>query len=333
MKIKKRITVLLIMVLCLGFFTSCASTEIKDSETAAALTTFRIASLKGPTTIGMLKLMKDTEDGTAKHNYQFEMCGTADEVIPKLVNDELDIALLPCNIASILYNRTKGAVQVAAINTLGVLYVVESGNTVQSVKDLAGKIVYSTGKGTTPEFTLNYILNENNIDPEKDISIEYKSEATEIAAMLKNAENTIAVLPQPYVTVVQTQNEKVRVALSLTEEWDKVNTESSMVTGVVVVRKAFAEENLLAFNDFLNEYKASTEYVNANVEEAADWVESYGIVPKASVAVKAIPACNITYIDGNDMKAKVNGYLEVLFDANPKSIGGALPKDDFYFNR
>ncbi|MGI6250628.1 MAG: ABC transporter substrate-binding protein [Anaerolineaceae bacterium] len=327
------ITVLLSVVLCLGIFAGCAATETKEPDSAAPVTTFRIASLKGPTTMGMVKLMKDSEGDSAKHNYQFEMFGTADEVVPKLVNGELDIALLPCNLASILYNRTEGAVQVAAINTLGVLYIVESGDTVHSIQDLAGKTVYSTGKGTTPEFALNYILNKNGIEPGKDINIEYKSEATEIAAMLKDAENTIAVLPQPYVTAVQMQNEKVRVALSLTEEWDKVSKESSLVTGVVLVRKTFAEENALAFSEFLDEYKASTEYVNANVKEAAVWVESYGIVAKAPIAVKAIPACNITYIEGDDMKAKVSGYLEVLFNANPKSVGGALPKDDFYFNR
>ncbi|NLV74134.1 MAG: ABC transporter substrate-binding protein [Chloroflexi bacterium] len=329
---KKWITVLLAMVLCLGLFVGCAPTE-KGPAPTAAVTTFRIASLKGPTTMGMVKLMKDAEDASVKHDYQFEMYGTADEIIPKLVNGELDVALLPCNVASILYNRTEGAVQVAAINTLGVLYVVESGDTVHSIRDLAGKTIYSTGKGTTPEFVLNYILNANGIDPEKDITIEYKSEATEIAAILKDAENAIAVLPQPYVTVVQMQNDKIRVALSLTEEWDKVSTESSMVTGVVLVRKAFAEKNPLAFREFLDEYKASTEYVNAHVEEAAAWVESYGIVAKAPIAVKAIPACNITYIDGDDMKDKVSGYLEVLFNANPKSVGGTLPKDDFYFIR
>lgn len=333
---KRRTALLLILALCFGLLAGCAPAETEtppEEPEAAEVTTFRIASLKGPTTMGMVKLMSDAEQGTVKHDYQFEMYGTADEIVPKLVNGELDIALLPCNLASVLYNKTQGAVQVAAINTLGVLYVVESGDTVKSIADLAGKTVYSTGKGTTPEFALNYILKQNGIDPEKDLTIDYKSESTEIAAMLENAENAIAVLPQPYVTAVQMQNDKVRVALSLTEEWDKVSTESSMVTGVVLVRKALVEENPLAFSEFLDEYSASTEYVNANVEEAAQWVEKYGIVAKAPIAVKAIPACNITYIEGDDMKVKVNGYLQVLFDANPQSVGGALPEDDFYFTR
>jgi NitT/TauT family transport system substrate-binding protein len=333
---KKWFAFLLVLALCFGLLAGCGTTGTEDPEAepeVADLTTFRIASLKGPTTMGMVKMMNDAEEGAVKHDYQFEVFGTADEVVPKLVNGDLDIALVPCNLASVLYNKTQGAVQIAAVNTLGVLYVVESGDTVQSIQDLVGKTVYSTGKGTTPEFALNYILNQNGIEPGKDVNIEYKSEATEIAVMLENAENTIAVLPQPYVTAVQMQNEKVRVALSFTEEWDKVSPDSGLVTGVVLVRKAFAEENPLALSEFLDDYKASTKYVNANVEEAAAWVEKYGIVAKAPIAVKAIPACNITYIEGDDMKAKVGGYLQVLFDANPQSVGGALPEDDFYFKR
>jgi NitT/TauT family transport system substrate-binding protein len=151
--------------------------------------------------------------------------------------------------------------------------------------------------------------------------------------MLEQNENVIAVLPQPYVTAVQMQNDKVRVALDMTEEWEKVSTDSSLVTGVLLVRKAFVQENPIAFNEFLEEYKASTDYVNMNIEEAASLVEKYGIVAKAPIAVKAIPACNITYIDGSDMKSKISGYLKVLFDANPQAVGGALPEDDFYYQK
>lgn len=332
---KKQIAILLTMLLCLGILAGCTATgpSVPEEPEAAEVTTFHIASLKGPTTMGMVKLMKDADGGATKHDYQFEIFGTADELVPKLVNGELDIALLPCNLASVLYNKTQGAVQVAAINTLSVLYVVESGDTVHSIQDLAGKTVYSTGKGTTPEFAFNYILSQNGIDPQKDITIEYKSESTEIAAMLQNAEVTIAVLPQPYVTTVKMQNDKVRTALSFNEEWDKLGTDSSMVTGVVLVRKAFAEENPLAFNEFLDEYKASTEYVNANTEEVAEWIAEYGIVAKAPVAVKALPESSIVYIDGSDMKTKISGYLKILYDANPQSVGGALPEDDFYFSR
>lgn len=333
----KKITALLLtLLLCFGLLAGCGGTDREQPDVdlePAETTTFNIASLKGPTTMGMVKLMKDAEAGTAKHDYNFEIFGTADEVVPKLVNGELDVALLPCNLASVLYNKTEGALQVAAINTLSVLYVVDSGDTVKSIGDLVGKTVYSTGKGTTPEFSFNYILKENGIDPEKDLKIEYKSESTEIAAMLADSEDTIAVLPQPYVTTVQMQNEKVRLALSFNEEWDKVTEDSSMVTGVVVARKEFIEENAAAFAEFLEEYEASTVYVNENIEEAAEWIAEYGIVAKAPVAVKALPLSSIVYIDGADMKTKVSGYLKVLFDANPQSVGGALPEDDFYFSK
>ena len=220
----------------------------------------------------------------------------------------------------------------AAINTLGVLYVVTTGDDVKSVEDLKGKTVYSTGKGTTPEYVLNYILKENGIDPEKDLTVEYKSEATEVAAALQAAdEGAIAVLPQPYVTAAQSQIEGLNVALNLTEEWNKVSTDSDLVTGVLVASTEFIEQNEAAFEEFLKDYQASIEWVNSNTADAAELVANYGIVAKAPLAQKALPACNITYVDGAEMKTKLSGYLQVLFDQNPKAVGGAMPGDDFYY--
>lgn len=291
----------------------------------------KIASLKGPTTMGMVKLMSDSEKGETLNNYKVEMSGTADEIVPKLVKGEIDIAAVPCNLASVLYNKTEGKVKVAAINTLGVLYVVENGNTIKSIEDLKGKTIYSTGKGTTPEYVLNYVLAENGLKVDENVKVEYKSEATEIAAILAEEENAIAMLPQPFVTTAQSKNEKLRVALDMTEEWDKVQGDkgSTLVTGVIVVRNEFLESNKEAFNNFLKEYKASTEYVTSNLKEGAELIGKYEIVP-AQVAEKAVPFCNITYIDGNEMKDKVSGYLNVLFKQNPKAVGGKLPEEDFY---
>ncbi len=309
-----------------------APSSVSQPESAAEKTDFVIAGMKGPTTMGMVKLMSDAEAGTTRHNYQVDMYATAQEILPLMVKGEVDVAMLPANVASNLYNQTEGKVQVAAINTLGVLYVVENGDSVQSVADLKGKTIYSTGKNNTPEYTLNYILSQNGIDPASDVTVEYKSEATEVTAMLADAgEGAVAVLPQPYVTIACTQNENLRVALDLTEEWDKVNADSTLVTGVLVVNSDFAKENEAAFAEFLEDYEASIDYVNANVSEAAELVANYGIVPKAAVAEKALPACNIVYIAGEEMKTDLQGYLQVLYDQNPDSVGGALPGDDFYY--
>ena len=323
---------------CSGSVSEAVSSASATAEPTAApeaeapVTTFRIAGLKGPTTMGMVKLMSDAEAGETHQDYQVTMYGAADEVVPLLVKGDIDLAAIPANLAANLYNQTEGKVQVAAINTLGVLYVVTTGDDVKSVEDLKGKTVYSTGKGTTPEYVLNYILKENGIDPEKDLTVDYKSEATEVAAALQAAdEGAIAVLPQPYVTAAQSQIEGLNVALNLTEEWNKVSTDSDLVTGVLVASTEFIEQNEAAFEEFLKDYQASIEWVNSNTADAAELVANYGIVAKAPLAQKALPACNITYVDGAEMKTKLSGYLQVLFDQNPKAVGGAMPGDDFYY--
>lgn len=313
----------LMMLLCLA---GCASAETTEKVT------IRVGSLKGPTTMGVVKLMQDDADGLTANDYEFTMSGTADELTAMLMKPEaeLDIALIPCNLASVLYNKSEGAVQVVAINTLGVLYVVEAGESIQTIEDLRGKTICSTGKGTTPEYALNYVLSMNGIDPSKDVAIEFKSEATEVAAALTSGAADVAILPQPFVTAALSQNENLRVALSLTDEWAKVNEDSALLTGVAVVRKAFYEENSAAVENFLTEYAASTEYVNDHPAEASEWIADLGIVAKAPLAEKAIPSCNIVMITGEEMKTKVSGYLAALYDQNPAAVGGALPDDEFY---
>ncbi len=302
-----------------------AASQPQESEA------IQVAGLKGPTTMGMVKLMNDQEALEAPA-YQVTMYGAADEIVPLLTKGELDMAAIPANLAATLYQKTEGQVQVAAVNTLGVLYVVTTGGDVNSVADLAGKTIYSTGKGTTPEYVLNYILTENGIDPASDVTIEYKSEATEVLATLQNAgEGAVAVLPQPYVTAAQAQVEGLTVALDLTEEWNKIDPDSQLITGVLVVRSQFAQEHPEAVEAFLSDYQASIQWVTENTEEAAQLVADYGIVAKAPLAQKALPACNLTYLAGSEMKQALSGYLNVLYQQEPASVGGQLPDDAFYY--
>ena len=309
-----------------------ASSAASASEnTAASGEAMRIAGLQGPTTMGMVKLIKDQESMESPL-YSVTMYGAADEIVPLLTKGELDAAAIPANLAATLYQKTEGKIQVAAVNTLGVLYVVTTGDEVASVADLAGKTIYSTGKGTTPEYVLNYILTENGIDPAKDVTIEYKSEATEVLATLQSAgEGAVAVLPQPYVTAAQAQVEGLTVALDLTEEWNKIDPDSQLITGVLAVRSDYAQQHPEELEVFLADYRSSIEWVTANTADAAQLVAEYGIVAKAPLAEKALPACNITYMDGADMKQALSGYLDVLYQQDAASVGGALPGDDFYY--
>ena len=310
--------------------------EFDQQEQTAEPVDVNIAALKGPTAMGMVKFMDDVDKSEVDdENYNFQIAASADEVTPKLVQGELDIAAVPANLASVLYNNTKGQVQVLAVNTLGVLYIVENGETVQSAADLKGKTIYASGKGSTPEYALNYILTENGIDPAADVTIEWKSEHSECVAALANDPSGIAMLPQPFVTTAQTKNPNIRVALDLTEEWDKIQEnkeeKSALLTGVVVARSEFVKENPEAVANFLDHYKESVDYVNENTDDAAKLVGQYEIVTE-EVAKKALPECNIVCITGDEMKEQLSGYLQVLLDANAQSIGGALPEDDFYYS-
>lgn len=300
----------------------------KDSDEKIEI---KIAALKGPTGMGMVKMMEDAENGAAANDYKFTVVGEADVISTGLIKGDFDMAAVPCNLASVLYNKTEGQIKIAAINTLGVLYIVETGNEINTVEDLRGKTIYSTGYGTTPQYTLNYLLTINGIDPEKDVNIEYKTESTEVAALLENATDAIAMLPQPYVTTVMMNNDKVRVALDIEKEWTAQNPDGSgIVTGVVVVNKEFLENNPEAVESFMAEYNESAQYVNENIDEAAQLIEKFEIF-KAVVAKKAIPFCNITFISGQEMKTKVEAYLNVLNNQNPKAIGGEIPAEDFYY--
>lgn len=327
MKLRKTIAILLASLLALTLAMTSAGCSDAGKTDADVI---RIGGLKGPTSIGLVKLMEDNENNASVNNYDFTVAGSADELTPLLVKGELDMAAIPANLASVIYNKTEGAVQVLAVNTLGVVYIVEKGSAVNSIADLKGKTIYATGKGSTPEYTMRYILSQNGLDPDKDVTFEWKSEPTEVVALLIAGSGGIAMMPQPYVTVAQGSVEGLRIALDLTAEWNKLNSGSQLITGTLVVRKDFAEQHPLAIKSFLKEYKESTEYVNANVADAALMVEKFGIF-KAAVAEKAIPYCNITFISGEEMVTSLSGYLRVLYDANPASVGGNIDYTDFFY--
>ena len=275
-------------------------------------------------------------DSTNSSNeYTFEVSSAPDEVMAKLINGSVDIAALPTNVAAAVYNKSEQEISIAAINTLGVLHILERGDTIQSVSDLEGKTIYATGQGSTPEYVLNYILQKNNI---QHITVEYMAEHAELATALLSGDVNIALLPEPNVTAVLLKDNTIHQALDLTEEWNTTQLTNSLMPsqlamGCIVARKDFIQNNTDAFENFLKEYEESVNYINNNISEAAELVQKYGIMDSATAAEKAIPNCNIVFIANDEMKNALQGFYQILFEANPKSIGGALPNEDFYYTK
>ena len=300
------------------------------SVTALAQDTARVGSLKGPTSMGLVSFMNEAEtEDDEDVQFTFEMMAAADEVSAGFTSGDLDIALVPANIASILYNKTEGKVQVIDVNTLGVLYIVTADESIAGVADLKGKTIYSTGKGQTPEYVLNYLLEANGISQD-DVTVEFKSEATEVVSVLAQDESAIGILPQPFATAACKQNENLKEVCDLTREWDKTG-KGTLVTGVTIAKKDYIDANPEVIEEFLDEHEDSIEFAEEDTAKTAELVAAAGIVEKAPIAESAIPKCNLKYLDGEEMKTALGGYLEVLMEQNPESIGGSLPGDDFYY--
>lgn len=305
-----------VMLFSLAAFAACSKKQ-DDTE-------IRIAALKGPTGMGMVKLA----DKQNYPNYTVSIEASPDALNPRIISGEVGVAAVPVNLASVLYNKLDGDISVLAVSTLGVLYVVEAGSEVNSVADLAGKTVYATGQGATPEYILNYLLDKNGVAGS--VEVNYVGEHAALATMLANGSAEIGMLPEPNVTSTLAGNDDLRIALNLTEEWNKVCS-TELVQGVVIARKSFVNEHPEAIEQFLREYEKSSAFVNENIDEAAKLIVDAGILGNVEIAKKAIPNCNISFSKGEAMHKAVEGMLTVLFEANPKSIGGKLPDKDFYY--
>lgn len=325
---KKVFAIVLALCLVLGL-TACTAAP---QDTPAQKATVRVYGIKGPTAIGMTDLMEKAANGATKNSYTFELASSPDEVAGKLSTGAVDIAAIPTNLAANLYAKTNGSVIMLAANTQGTLTFLENGNSVQSVADLRGKTVYASGQGSNPEYILRYILEKNGIDPDKDLTIQYVGTNDELSALLANGTAKIAMIPQPAATAAMSKNADLRIALDINAAWNAVAPEGSLIMGCVVVRKAFLEENKAAVDAFLTEYKASIA-ATADLDTTAALCEKYEIIAKAALAKKAIPHCNIAFLEGAEMQTGVSAYLQVLFDANTKAVGGAMPDDAFYYSR
>ena len=326
---KKIIAILLTLVLCVGLFSGCG-TDVTSSEDIKT-DPIRVIALKGPTGIGMAKMMED-ESKDDNSEYTFTVAGEPTEAVAAISGNKADIAAVPTNLAATLYKKTEKGVKMLAINTLGSLYILENGNTINSFEDLRGKTIYATGQGANPEYVLNYLLEKNGLKVGTDVKVEFKAEHSELASLMAAGNCAIGMLPEPNVSSAMAQNKDLRIALNLNEEWNKVADENSRLTmGCVIVREEFLNNYPDRVEKFLNELQTSINYAKENPAEAGTLCEAHGIVPKAALATKAIPNCNLTFITGNDMKPAIEGYFGILFAANPTSVGGQIPDENFYF--
>jgi len=313
------ISILILSILMAGVFTGCAP-EAEELLTAPV----KIGSLNGPTGIGMVKLLEEPD------KYQVTMYQSPDEVVGKIISGEVDVASVPSNLAAVLYNKLEGDIVLIGVNTLGVLYIVENGEAVTDISDLKGKTIVASGKGGTPEFILNQLLVNAGLDPQKDLTVNWLMNHTDVASTLMAKEGTIAMLPQPFTTIVTEKNPKVRVAVDMNAEW-KTSQKTELPMGVLIAQKSFVEDREADLTIFLKDYTASVDFVNSDAEAAASLVSEYGIIPDALIAKKAIPQCNIVFIPAQDGKADLVSFYEIISAMDPKSIGGTMPDENFYF--
>lgn len=341
---KRKLSLLLCAALTLSLLAGCGpkntgngsasgsdSTSQSTSQNTEDRTQVDFMVLSGPTGVGAAKLLSDNDAGTTLNDYNAEVVTENGQIQTALTSGEVDIAAIATNVAANLAAQSDGSIQMLAVNTLGVLYILDKNVGVTSLADLSGKTIYATGKGANPEYILNYLLTQNGVDPTTDVTIEWLT-AEEVSAKMISSDSAVCMLPVPAATALMAKDSAVKQAISLSDAWDELGN-GSLAMGCVVARTEFIEENPQAVADFLTEYEASINYMKdeANLDTASELVAQYKITPSAAIAAAAIPQCNLTFASGQEMKNLVEGYFSVLFQANPASIGGRMPYDSFYY--
>lgn len=326
---KKIVLIALAMLMTLTLFTGCEKKETKN-ENEVVQTTVRLGLIKGPTGMGAAYLLEQNENANTVNKYEVTLAAEPTDMIAMVANGSVDIAAVPTNGASALYNKTSGAVQLLALNTGCVLKILEQGETVDKMADLKGRTIYATGQGANPEYILNYMLEQYGLKPGEDVTVEYYDSA-ELTTKAASGEVDLCMLPVPAATTVLMKNANMRIALSLEDEWNHMNRATVITMGCVVVRREFAEANPDAVKAFLKEYEESIKYVSENPEDGGKLCAKFEIVASDKVAEKAIDSAALMFVADERMPVIISDYYKLLFEADPKSVGGKLPGEDFYY--
>ena len=331
----RKIALIMLVTFAIVLLAGCAAQTVSpgspDPPSSPDRATVRVAALRGPTALGLLSLMDENERGETRNNYQFELLGSPDEVPPLLVRGEVDVAAVPSNLAAVLYNRMPGEIHALAVVTLGVLHIVDTGHEIHSVADLAGRTIFTAGQGTTSEFALNYVLRKNGLTPGVDVIVEFRSEHAEIAALLETGAAETALLPEPFASTVLARIDGLRSALDMTEEWNRVQPDYSLIMSVVIARSEFLETSPEAVSILMDEYAQSISFMTANISDGAQLAVDFGLIPSLGIAESALPRTHIVFLTGEEMMRNLLGFYSVLYDELPMSIGGEIPEADFFF--
>ncbi|MBR3642227.1 MAG: ABC transporter substrate-binding protein [Parasporobacterium sp.] len=313
---------------------SSQSSESGEAETPESLSDIplNLYVLAGPTGIGAMNLWSASDAGETAQKYNITMTGANDEIVAAISKGDADIAAIATNLASVLYNKTGGGISVLAVNTLGVLSILSSGEQLESISDLAGRTIYSPGQGANPEYILRYVLKGNGLDPDNDVDIRFVGEGSELLTIWETEPEAFIMAPQPVATSLLMQNEGAVKLFDMTDEWAAVSGgESSLMMGCVVVRNEYLKDHAAQVEAFLKEYGDSIRKAIDDPQTTSVLCENYGLIPKAALAKKAIPQCGLAFVTGEEMKESLSGYLQVMYDSDPGSIGGAMPGEDFYY--
>ncbi len=330
-KFTKVIALVLVAALCLAALAGCTKKPSAPAGDGKDASVINVAVIQGPTGVGMASLMENAANKATEYSYNFQLLSGPEQTVALLKNGDVDIAAMPTNLAA-NFNAKGGDITLLAVNTLGVLYIADATGAVTDINSLRGKTIYSTGQGSNPEFILDYVLEKNGIDPDKDVEIVFLAENTELSAKMIAGEAQIALVPEPLLSTITTKNANVKPVLSMTDEWTKAGGEGALMMGCVAVRNEFLKNSPKAVASFMKEYEASVKACE-NVETVAPLCVKHKIIGAEPIAKKAIPRCNIVFITGNDMKTQLTGYFNVLYAANPKSIGEKIPDDNFYYKK
>ena len=345
---KKAFLLPLLLLLCLAMAACGAETSVgadvdmdaapeaeenlaPDEEATPELADMQIMTLKGPTGIGMVQMM-DQAATDPESNYHFTLAGSPEEIVAGLTGGDIDVAAMPSNLAAKLYAKTEGNIVMLAVTTYGSLYLVEKGESISSVEDLAGRTIYTAGQGSNPQYILEYLLTQAGLTPGEDVFVEYRSEHAEVATLLASGEIDLALLPEPNVTSVLMKDESLRIALDCNQLWQDANG-GYLAMSCIAAKRDFVEEHPETVAQFLLDLQSSVSYAQDDVAGAAALCETYQVIPAAAVAEKAIPNCALTFASGEEMEPLVADYFEVLLSADPSSLGGALPGEDFYYTK